>query len=190
MLDTTDNPVFITLPSSSCFCRSMPCLVFVRRHLFRLLVCKTTFSRQDHVWRDFFFPCRTLGRFVFATLASGAAAVPAAVVLLATPFPVVAFHGLAVGFTGRFLVADFVSAALFARAGKGRVVAAIALGAFLAATLDVVTSAAARLPRRAAGFVVVGPSAISIPNTSANSASSSTLPAAGRFPALGKLAPA
>ena len=123
-------------------------------------------------YQDLSFAARTLARFVAAVLAFGVAAELAAFVLPAAILPAFDLRGLADGLTGALLVTAFLFAAVFAVAGGFRVVEAADLAAFFAVTLAMTGLV---------GFVGGEASAISMPNTSASSALSSTLPVAGRF---------
>ena len=121
-----------------------------------------------------------LARFVltvFTVLTFGDAGELAAFVLLVATLLLVDGRGLAGGLAAALRVGAFLSAAVFVLAGGFWVAAVADLAAFFAVTLT-----AAGFFRAAAGFVGSKTSAISIPNTSASSASSSTLRVAGRFP--------
>jgi hypothetical protein len=119
-----------------------------------------------------------------AAASFGAGGEFAAFALAAMTLPDVDLHGPVDGLMANLLATTLLSDAVFAVAGGFRVVEAAGVAVFFAVTL-----AADDLLRPAAGFVGGEASAISRPNTSATSASSSTLPVVGRFLDLGRPAP-
>ena len=118
-----------------------------------------------------------MARFVLIVLTFGDAGELAVFILLVGTLLLVDGRGLAGGLIAALRVGVFLSAAVTVLAGGFRVVAVADLAAFFAVTLT-----AAGFFRATAGLVGGKTSAISIPNTSASNASSSTLRVAGRFP--------